>query len=122
MPVKYAYDKVLTDIPDIYEELTWTNDPYKKLGIYHEKRMTPGTSMVPRVFKTNIGDLYTTNMINETELIVGDILVIGAKGILTKTAVEASDGFAGSGDMKWQVVKVYTMPDGQKGVKVMRIK
>jgi hypothetical protein len=23
--------------------------------------------------------------------------------------------------MKWQVVKVYTMPDGQKGVKVMRI-
>ena len=84
--------------------------------------MTPGTSMVPRVFKTNIGDLYTTNMVNETELIVGDILVIGAKGILTKTAVEASDGFAGSGDMKWQVVKVYTMPDGQKGVKVMRIK
>ena len=41
VPVKYAYDKVLTDVADIYEELTWTNDPYKKLGVYHEKRMTP---------------------------------------------------------------------------------
>ena len=26
-----------------------------------------------------------------------------------------------SGDMVWQVVKVYTMPDNQKGVKIMRI-
>ena len=115
VPVEYAYDKVLTDIPDIYEELTWTNDPYKKLGIYHEKRMTPGTSMVPRVFKTNIGDLYTTNMINETELAVGDTLSPSeaTKGILSKNGDES---------MLWQVVKVYTMPDGQKGVKVMRIK
>lgn len=121
VPVKYYYDKVLTDVPDMYE-MNWTNDPYHKLGIYHEKFMESGTSMVPRVFKTMIGDLYTTNMVNETELTVGDVLVVGAKGILTKTAVEASDGFAGSGDMKWQVVKVYTMPDGQKGVKVMRIK
>ena len=115
VPVEYAYDKVLTNVPDIYEELTWTNDPYKKLGIYHEKRMTPGTSMVPRVFKTNIGDLYTTNMINETELAVGDTLSPSeaTKGILSKSGDES---------MLWQVVKVYTMPDGQKGVKVMRIK
>ena len=115
VPVEYAYDEVLTNVPDIYEELTWTNDPYKKLGIYHEKRMTPGTSMVPRVFKTNIGDLYTTNMINETELAVGDTLSPSeaTKGILSKSGDES---------MLWQVVKVYTMPDGQKGVKVMRIK
>ena len=121
VPVKYAYDKVLTDVADIYEELTWTNDPYKKLGVYHEKRMTPGTAMVPRVFKTNVGDHYTTNMINEDSVSVGDILVVGDKGILTKTAVEASETFAGSGDMKWQVVKVYTMPDGQQGAKILRI-
>ena len=115
VPVEYAYDKVLTNVPDIYEELTWTNDPYKKLGIYHEKRMTPGTSMVPRVLKTNLGDLYTTNMINETELAVGDTLSPSeaTKGILSKNGDES---------MLWQVVKVYTMPDGQKGVKVMRIK
>ena len=60
-------------------------------------------------------------MINEDVLAVGDILVVGEKGILCKTAVEKSDTFAGSGDMKWQVVKVYTMPDHQKGVKIIRI-
>ena len=114
VPVEYAYDEVLTNVPDIYEELTWTNDPYKKLGIYHEKRMTPGTSMIPRVFKTNLGDLYTTNMINETELAVGDTLSPSeaTKGILSKNGDES---------MLWQVVKVYTMPDNQKGVKIMRI-
>lgn len=112
VPVEYAYDKVLTDIPDIYEELTWTNDPYKKLGVYHEKRMTPGTAMVPRVFKTNVGDHYTTNFIDEDTLSVGDILAPNATGILAKDD---------SQDMKWQVVKVYTMPDGQRGVKVLRI-
>ena len=31
-------------------------------------------------------------------------------------------GAAGAGDtMKWQVVKVYTMPDRQRAVKIMRI-
>lgn len=114
VPVVYNYDKVLTDVPDIYEELTWTNDPYHKLGIYHEKHMAPGTSMVPRVFKTNVGDIMTTNTINEDTLVVGDILApSAANGILAK------DGDTDS--MKWQVVKVYTMPDGQKGVKIMRI-
>ena len=113
VPVKYAYDKVLTDVADIYEELTWTNDPYKKLGVYHEKRMTPGTAMVPRVFKTNVGDHYTTNMINEDSVSVGDILApAAADGILVKDE---------SQDMKWQVVKVYTMPDGQRGAKILRI-
>ena len=77
--------------------------------------------MVPRVLKTNAGDLYTTNLVKEATLVVGDILVVGENGILTKTAVEKSSSFAGSGDMKWQVVKVYTMPDHQKGVKLMRI-
>ena len=86
-----------------------------------EKMMPAGTTMVPRVFKTNVGDHYTTNMINEDVLAVGDILVVGEKGILCKTAVEKSETFAGSGDMKWQVVKVYTMPDHQKGVKIIRI-
>ena len=54
----------------------------------------------------------TTNMINATELHVGDVLTPGAKGILE----------VGTGDMEWQVVRVYTMPDNQKGVKIMRIK
>ena len=78
--------------------------------------MPAGMSMVPRVFKTNIGDIMTTNTINETELVVGDELTPGAAdGILTKTGNDVA------GAMLWQVVKIYTMPDGQRGVKVMRI-
>ena len=116
IPVTYDYDDVTLDTEDIYE-FGFTNDPWKKLGIAHEKKMPKGTSMVPRVIKTNVGDIYTTNTINETELAVGDILTPQAgagKGILAKTGAE-------SADMKWQVVKVYTMPDGQKGAKIMRI-
>ena len=76
--------------------------------------MPADTTMVPRVFKTNVGDHYTTNMINATpeELTLGATLKVGEKGILEP----------GSDDkMTWQVVKVYTMPDHQKGVKLMRI-
>ena len=107
--------------PDITDEVS--KRLFMKLRDYKEKMMPAGTTMVPRVFKTNIGDHYTTNMINEntTDIALGDILAVGEKGMLCKTPVEKSDHFAGSGDMKWQVVKVYTMPDHQKGVKVMRI-
>lgn len=84
--------------------------------------MPTGTTMVPRVLKTNVGDIYTTNTVNETTLALGNVLYVGDKGYLTKTKkTTADDDGAVSGDMTWQVVKVYTMPDGQKGVKLMRI-
>lgn len=113
VPVEYAFDDVTSDVPDIYE-MNWTNDPWKRLGIYRERKMTPGTSMVPRVFKTNVGDIFTTNTIDEDELAIGDIVAPRtADGILCK------DGETDK--MQWQVVKLYTMPDGQRGVKLMRI-
>lgn len=88
---------------------------FKRLRDYKEAMMPAGTAMVPRVLKTNIGDIFTTNCINEKELAVGDILTPQAKdGILAKAGAD-------SAAMKWQVVKVYTMPDFQKGVKIMRI-
>ena len=98
--------------PDIVEENR--KRLFMKLrAVKHPEKMMPtGTTMVPRVFKTNVGDHYTTNMILESELAVGDILAPNAKGILVKDDSQA---------MKWQVVKVYTMPDHQKGVKIMRI-
>jgi hypothetical protein len=123
---------VASEVHDYYE-MNDINDPaikeeYRKRlfmklrAVKNAEAMMPaGTTMVPRVFKTNVGDHYTTNMINEDSVAVGDILVVGEKGILCKTAVEKSDTFAGSGDMKWQVVKVYTMPDHQRGAKVLRI-
>jgi hypothetical protein len=110
--VEYAYDDVTKDKEDYYE-WGFTNDPWRRLGIYREKRMPAGTTMVPRVFKTNVGDIFTTNTIDEETLAIGDILAPKAEnGILHKDS---------SSDMKWQVVKLYTMPDGQKGVKIMRI-
>ena len=75
--------------------------------------MPAGTSMVPRVLKTNVGDIFTTNLVKATQLAVGDTLTPGVKGILEKT--EKTDG------MLWEVVKVYTLADGQKAVKIMRI-
>ena len=73
--------------------------------------------MVPRLFKTNIGDIFTTNCfeMGEEDLVlsVGDTLIVGANGYLVK----------GSNDtMTWKVVKEYTLADGQSAVKVQRIK
>lgn len=110
----YYFDDV-TAAPDMYE-LHYNEDPFHFLSGYKEKMMPTGTTMVPRVFKTNVGDIFTTNTVNETTLAVGDILTPqAADGILAKAG-------ANNADMQWQVVKVYTMPDHQKGVKVMRIK
>lgn len=90
-----------------------TEDPFHIYNQNEVALMPEGTTMVPRVLKTNVGDIFTTNCIAVAEPTVGMKLAPGAKGILA----EASEG-----DMLWQVVKVYTMPDYQKGVKVMRIK
>ena len=107
----YNYDDV-TAAPDMYE-VHYNEDPFHIEGPYKEQKMPAGTTMVPRVFKTNVGDIFTTNTVAATELSVGDILTPGVKGILEKAEDDA--------EMKWQVVKVYTMPDHQKGVKIMRI-
>lgn len=79
--------------------------------------------MVPRVFKTNIGDIYTTNCLEKagargvetqmTDVTVGQKLKINDNGFLAAN---------GTSDMQFEVVKVYTLPDGQEAVKVMRIK
>ena len=110
-PIKLFGAEDVTAAPDMYE-IHYNEDPMKLKGPYKEAMMPTGTTMVPRVFKTNVGDIYTTNTIGETALVPGDILAVGANGILEP----------GTDDkMTWQVVKVYTMPDHQKGVKIMRI-
>ena len=74
----------------------------------------------PRMFKTNIGDIYTTNMVKTgVEYSVGDILV-PVKNSTTKTLQLEKAGATPTG-MQWQVVKVYTMGDGQPGLKLQRI-
>ena len=97
---------------DMYE-LHYNENPFHIESQTTPKRMPEGTTMVPRVFKTDIGDIMTTNMVKESVLALGDTLTPGADGILVKTS--ATTG------MLWQVVKVYTLPDHQKAVKIMRI-
>jgi ribosomal protein L17 len=111
----YPVDDV-TAAPDMYE-LHYNEDPFHIESKYAPAKMPEnGSSMVPRVFKTNVGDIFTTNTINGTvdTIKTGVILTPGASGIL-EVAAEGATG------MLWQVVKVYTMPDHQRGVKVMRI-
>lgn len=87
----YQYDDV-TAGPDI-RELFYEEDPFHFPGKYNARRMPTGTTMVPRVFKTNVGDIFTTNTIAEATLAVGDILSPrAADGMLCKT---------GDGSMSW---------------------
>lgn len=101
-----------------YRDIYATNDPFHFEAVTKPKMMPKGTTMVPRVFKTNVGDHYTTNFVNlnledSKETLMGKILAPNENGILSEGVEDAG--------MKWQVVKVYTMPDGQRAVKVLRI-
>ena len=118
---------VASEVHDYYE-MSDINNPtieeeyrkrlFMKLRDYEEKMMPAGTAMVPRVFKTNVGDIFTTNTIHAERgsLVVGSYLAPRATDGILEPVSNAS------GDMVWQVVKLYTMPDYQAGVKVMRIK
>jgi len=88
-------------------------------------------TIYPRLLKTNVGDIFTTNTfrtsgntpatvtgpeakITMPELTQGGYVTIDADGWL-KTAESKGAGIA------FQVVKVYTLADGQDAVKLQRI-
>ena len=97
----------------LYDE---NRESYKDFAMISKNYL--GGEMVPRLFKTNIGDIFTTNCIGDgTQDIaveVGNKLNVNDKGYL----VVGDD----TKDMVWNVVKVYTMADGQDAVKIQRIK
>jgi len=130
MKYNYAGGKVSLDGDGefmlVYNEVKLYDDrdSYKAFAMI--KKNYVGEEIYPRLFKTNIGDIYTTNCVGAAntakdaeyagiELKVGD-----------KLTVNASTGYlvlnnAASTGMIWQVVKEYTMPDGQPAVKIQRI-
>ena len=85
--------------------------------------------IAPRLFKTNIGDIYTTNTVVDTatDYAVGQILfpteVTYGSGNDAYTVLELTNDSSAtpSGTVKFVVVKVYTMPDGQPAVKLQRV-
>ena len=83
--------------------------------------------IAPRLFKTNVGDIFTTNMVETGDEITysqGDILklkkVAKAADKTGNTLVLSKTGDIDA--LEFVVAKVYTMPDGQPGLKLQRIK
>ena len=75
--------------------------------------------IAPRLFKTNIGDIYTTNMVKVgVEYVAGDLLKPVKNADSNTMVLEKTEETTG---MLWQVAKVYTMPDGQPGLKIQRV-
>lgn len=107
---KYPYDGDLPRLP--------IGPSYEREVLEVPAYMKAGEVMVPRVWKTHEGDIFTTNMVQAMfdDVKVGDFLKIGEKGILTPGGDVEAD------KMVWQIVKKYTLPDLQPAVKVMRVK
>lgn len=86
------------------------------------------SGFAPRLLKTNIGDVFTTNMVKTgVEYAAGDLLT-PVKNATSKTLVlEKNDPTANAeaGNaicaLRFVVAKVYTMPDGQPGLKLQRV-
>lgn len=119
---KDAENKVVLDYTGeakIYD----STEPYKvqQYNMEYPKDMPSGSTMVPRVVKTNIGDLITTNAVDESTLAVNDELQVNStNGFLAKVGGD-SDGSLDKEGIKFIVVKVYTLADYQQAVKIQRI-
>ncbi len=115
------------DIPKVVtpaDPYEWdaTDNPFAESWDYGgPKKMEEGTVMTPRVFKTNVGDIYTTNCFKGYDIENDEIPEIGT------TFTPDEDGYLkeGEGDgplnPTWEVVKVYDLGDRQPAVKLMRI-
>ena len=107
---------------DNYTPGTYTNTSNQQVPVEHG--VSTKGQMVPRVIKTNVGDIYTTNCLGAAgtkgaeyagiDVEVGDTLTPSNTGYLNIT------NDAANADLVFTVVKVYTMPDGQPGVKLQR--
>ena len=83
--------------------------------------------MYPRLIRTYVGDIFTTNTIAVAN--TSDTKEVGTVSLEVgdKLQPDTADGFlkkATGGNltgMVWKVVKEYTMPDGQPGVKIQRV-
>lgn len=116
---KYDYAKNEVNLTGLGEWMLVFNE----IKLYQEREqyddyamLKENGEMVPRLFKTNVGDIFTTNAVNAvyTDIELGDTLIVGADGFLV-------EGTTADGIMVWQVAKKYTLADGQVALKVMRI-
>lgn len=106
LPVGMTYEKVVMEDPAYMQNANYAAAEGGEAKV---------NDIVPRLFKTHEGDIFTTNMVNAAwdEVTVGQLLKVGDDGILVPGEDEK---------FQWQIVKKYTMPDLQPAVKVMRVK
>ena len=115
------YFLVLNEVK-VYDE----RDSYKDFAMIKSNYV--GGEIYPRLFKTNVGDVYTTNCIGlgntdknakvtyDEDLESGDKLKVD-----TSTGYLVKDNSVSTG-MIWKVVKITTCPDAiQPAVKLQRI-
>lgn len=114
------YMLVLNEVK-VYDE----RESYKDFAMI--KKNYVGGEIYPRLFKTNVGDIYTTNCVGAAnsskdaeyagiDLDVGDKLKVD-----TSTGYLVKDNSVNTG-MIWKVVKITTCPDAiQPAVKLQRI-
>lgn len=116
MFAKYDYEAKEVNLTGDGEWMLVYNEvkTYDARESYRDYKLAKGEC--PRLLKTSVGDIYTTNKFAEgvdvKTIKVGDTYTVTA-GYLTA---------AESGEMLWKAVKNYTMPDGTPGVKLQRIK
>ena len=83
--------------------------------------------IAPRLFKTNIGDIYTTNMVEADDPVAGTTVTYAVGNLLepvkntTTNTLQLKKATGTPTGMAWAVVKVYTMPDGQDALKLQRV-
>ena len=104
----------------VYNEVKLYDPKHSYKDFVYRKTDFTDKKMYPRVMKTMPGDIFTTNLVDNgskgSALAVKDKLTVAeSTGILTYDASPEAT------DMVWQVVKVYTMADGQPAVKIQRI-
>ena len=76
--------------------------------------------MTLNTFETNTSNTAETTGV---DLEQGNYLQVGTTGFLevAESSGSAVSSMSGLTDMVWKVVKIYTMPDGQQGVKIQRV-
>lgn len=105
-----------------------TNPPSAANSTGHTEYPYRMDGFAPRLFKTNVGDIFTTNMVTTG---AGVTYTVGALLGLVKTdrgtlQLELVDSDPQTtqvlvSDIRFIVAKVYTMPDGQDGLQIQRV-
>lgn len=104
----------------VYNEVKLYDPRHSYKDFALQKKNCVGGEMVPRVMKTMVGDIFTTNLVDNGSK--GSALAVKDKLTVTEsTGILTYDASPDATDMVWQVVKVYTMADGQPAVKIQRI-